>query len=428
MMTRGLFVSRRRFRTRFGGTSGKRVPLDGWAGAAAAMLFLAGCGSQPGRSSGGSTSAAGESEPNDTFVQAHKPIFDNGATARLTGSIDHRDDLDVFDLGAAAVGQRIVVDVGGTDQGLDASVALFDENFKLVMDNDDEDLQAALLDPFFEHVIRHGGDSCFLVVGRSAFAGFSPESGAYEVRIRIEPGADVPAPKSQTLYLNFDGGEVEPDNMLVKEVRPFEAALIDQVYSGQDQVIKQVIVETMLENYEGFDVVIITDLDQLPAEGRYSTVMFGSRSLRAFGISESVDHYNGDAGDLAIVFTESFDPQQFESTPSAEELGVAIGNIAAHEAGHLLGLNHVDDPTALMDAVSPADTFLEDQDFKTSPLSQDIMPIGYQDAPLLLSETVGLIEGYTITRPLSLLPAPGPRLRRPDARSWCATCNRKLGR
>jgi hypothetical protein len=238
----------------------------------------------------------------------------------------------------------------------------------------------------------------------------------------------VPAPKSQTLYLNFDGGEVEADNMLLKEVRPFEAALIDQVYSGQDQVIKQVIAETMLENYQGFEVVIVTDLAELPAEGQYSTVMFGSRSDRAFGISESVDHYNGNAGDMAIIFTESFGPQEFESTPAAEELAVAIGNIASHEAGHLLGLNHVDDPAALMDAVSPADVFLEDQDFKTSPLSQDILPIGYQDAPLLLSETVGLMEGYAITRPLSPLPAPGPRLRRADARSWCATCNRKLGR
>ena len=71
-------------------------------------------------------------------------------------------------------------------------------------------------------------------------------------------------------------------------------------------------------------------------------------------------------------------------------LGVAIGNIASHEAGHILGLNHVDDPTALMDAVSPADTFLQNQDFKTAPLSEQILPIGFQDALLLLAEIVGL--------------------------------------
>ncbi|MCH7704917.1 MAG: matrixin family metalloprotease, partial [Planctomycetes bacterium] len=81
--------------------------------------------------------------------------------------------------------------------------------------------------------------------------------------------------------------------------------------------------------------------------------------------------------------------QVFSTLPSAQALGVAIGNVASHEAGHLLGLNHVNDDAALMDDRSAADVFLSDQEFKEAPLSNDIMVIGTQDAVLLLDETVG---------------------------------------
>jgi hypothetical protein len=391
------------------------------------LLAPAGCGST---SAGGSAEpgpSVGEAEPNDTFPEAHKAIYTSGDVARLSGTIGDADDLDVYDLGPMAIGDSIVVDVNSETEGLDASIAVFDEGFRLVMDNDDEDLSAQLLDPYLQHVVRHEGESYFLVVGRSAFAGFSPVTGDYRVTVRVTEAQSVPAPKSQTVFLDFDGGEVGPNNLLVNQVRPFDAAAIDPAYSGQDDVIIQAIVDTMEENYEAFNVVVITDADELPPQGEYSTVMFGSYSGRAFGISESVDHYNGDDGDTAIIFTESFTPDQFTQAPSAEELGVAIGNIGSHEAGHLLGLNHVDDPTALMDAVSPADTFLADQDFKLADLSSDILPIGYQDAPLLLSESVGLMPGVTLSRQLAPSRPPAPRLRNADARYWCATCNRKLG-
>ncbi|MCP4248391.1 MAG: matrixin family metalloprotease [bacterium] len=153
--------------------------------------------------------------------------------------------------------------------------------------------------------------------------------------------------------------------------------------------------------------------------------MFGSRNGLAFGIAEAVDHYNARHDDMAIIFTESFDPGKFVETPSAEQLGLAIGNIAAHEMGHLLGLNHVDDPVALMDGASPADTFLEDQEFKTGPLSSDILPIGLQNAARLLSESVGLLPGITLPDRV-IPPQPrGPRLKVTDPTSWCGTCSRK---
>jgi hypothetical protein len=299
----------------------------------------------------------------------------------------------------------------------------------LFVDNDDEDTYARLYDCYFEQIIRHQADSYYLVVGHSAFASAGWEVGNYRVTVTVEHGWTVPPPRRQIIYLDFAGGLVGPDNLLVKMVPPFEAGAIDPIYEGQDELIKDIIVATVIENYEGFDVTIVADPQELPSGEEYATIMLGGHSQLAFGIAEAVDHYNADLGDTAVIFTEAFDPMKFTETPTGLELGLAIGNIAAHEAGHLLGLNHVDDPDAIMDGASPADTFVRDQDFKVGPLSSDVLPIGNQDAPLLLSESVGLLPGYELDQPR---PVPTvfrrARLRVGPPSSWCGTCNPNLAR
>ena len=166
------------------------------------------------------------------------------------------------------------------------------------------------------------------------------------------------------------------------------------VYQGKTDTVVETIRAVFEQNFERFDVTIRTTDDPPPVdETLVSRVYFGGFDRNAFGIAEAVDLYNVDYCDDAVIFTESFQPRLFSSTPTAVEMGIAIGNVGSHEAGHLLGLNHVDDDRALMDDQSAADAFIDDQEFMEARLSRDIMPIGTQDAVLLLDEIVGPSAG-----------------------------------
>ena len=329
-------------------------------------------------------------EPNDSFGSALVAVPDDSGVVRLQGTIEALGDLDVFDLGAMEGGDGVIVDLNTLNGPLDVSIALFDDQERLFIDNDDRDAEPRLLDSYVDEVVRHASDRYYLVVGASAFAGsFENSIGSYRATVTMQRDGQVPPPVRQTLLLDFDGGEPDAPAIPDRTVEPFDAGAISPLYAGQTETIKNVILETVRENFEDVAVDIVTS-DDPPPDHPYSTIFFGNRNPIAYGIAEGVDHYNSDYTDEVVVYTESFAPSAFRTQPSAEGMGVAIGNIASHEAGHILGLNHVNDSTALMDTVSPPDAFLLDQDFKLAPLSAQILPIGAQDALLLLAEILGL--------------------------------------
>ncbi len=332
-------------------------------------------------------------EPNDSFVDAIAVVFDADGVALLQGMIATTGDLDVYRLGALLGGDRLTVDAETTGSVLDVSIAVFDGSQRLVYNNDDRGgMVSRFLDSYLQWTVRHEGNPYYLVVTNSPFAAMGQTTGSYEIEVTFEGGFDVPAPTAQTLILDFDGGRVNSPTLGNIVIEPFDASAISSVYRRQDDALQASIRATVEQNFARFNVTVVTS-DDPPVDGdNCSTVFFGGFNPSAFGISESVDLYNVDFCDDAIIYTESFSPQVFTLLPTAEALGVAIGNVAAHEAGHLLGLNHVDDDWALMDDQSPADAFMEDQEFKEAPLSTDIMPIGTQDAVLLLDEIVGQHE------------------------------------
>lgn len=172
------------------------------------------------------------------------------------------------------------------------------------------------------------------------------------------------------------------------DFEPFSARAVG-FPASQTAPLKELIQQTVEQDFAGYDVTVLTSDDELP-EQDYSVIHFGGFDQDLFGISQTIDAYNRNATDEAVIFTESF-VNIFSVSPSLEEMGTALGNVASHEFGHLLGLNHTADPHCLMDAVSPPDSLLADQEFIWTSLARAIFPIGTQDSPLLLSETVGLV-------------------------------------
>lgn len=332
-------------------------------------------------------------EPNGSFDLPIEALFDAAGVARLQGTVSVAGDVDVFSLGALEAGDHIEVDVFVPGSALDASVVLFDGEQRLVYTNDDRggSIVSGGLNPFVSFTIRHRGEPYYLAVSNSPFASSGRFTGSYQVDVTVTAGGMVPAPAGQTLLLEFRGAMLESSPLGPMTLAPFDAGAISSVYAGQTETLKEMIRDVMEQNFVRFNVSVITSDDPPPTnDAMVSTVYFGGFSATLFGIADSVDLYNADFCDDAIIFAESFSPNIFSRTPSVGQLAVAIGNIAAHEAGHLLGLHHVSDDLALMDDQSAADAFLDDQEFMRAPLSPDIMSLGFQDAALLLEETVGL--------------------------------------
>jgi hypothetical protein len=339
----------------------------------------------------GLSSALGKTygEPNDEFTSAIVGVFNAERIATLQGTVSRRGDLDVFRLGPLAAGEEVLIEANTPASSLDVSIAVFDSQGRLMTNNDD--ISDDNLDSIIRWIVRREDDPYYLVVTNSAFAASNRRTGTYSVDVRLLGSTPIPPPRPQVLFLDFDGGSVNAPLLGNMTIVPFEAGAISSRYQGMTQRMKQVIRNVVAQNYERFDVVIVTSDEPAPARP-YTSIYFGGFDREAYGIAENVDLYNLDRCDDAVIFSESFSIDQFTGVPGVDAMATAIGNVASHEAGHLLGLNHVADSADIMDARSPADTFLADQEFLNSPLSSDIMSIGTQDSVLLLTDSVGLVE------------------------------------
>ncbi|GMV98288.1 MAG: hypothetical protein AMXMBFR83_26400 [Phycisphaerae bacterium] len=329
-------------------------------------------------------------EPNDDFTQPVDVVFDASDTAHLSGSISTADDIDVYALGPLSAGDRLVIDVEAVSGNLDAAIALFDEAGRLAFENDDRNYSLGQLDPFLNAVIRRDSSVYFLAISAAPLANSRSKTGRYRIGIQLVRGGQVPPTAGQIVMLDFGGGTIEIPGDATYTVGPFDAGDIDPSYAGLTAAVRQQVRATVVENFEGLALdVRVFPGDSFPPAGTYSRVLFGGRNPSALGISQDIDAYNSNQADGSIIFTEMFTPDRFRRVLSAAELGTAIGNVATHEIGHLLGLNHVSNVSDLMDTTGGANTLLFDQEFMSSPLHGTIFGIGSQDGFLLLLETLG---------------------------------------
>ncbi len=314
--------------------------------------------------------------------------FDPGGRTRFRGTISTPNDIDVFAVGLLEAGDRLVVDVQTRSGGLDPVAAVFDSREFLIAFNDDRTPDGSDLNPRIDIVIPERTDTYY--VGIIGFPG-DRATGVYEATIEVTRGVGYPGPRPQVVYLDYRGGA----NITVPHVgqfnlRPFSAADVG-LPAAQTAALTARVTQIVRERYAGYALTVISSDESGPPPGPHSTVYFGGENPRAFGVAQQIDTFNADPGDAAIIFTESF-RGTFGLTPTFEQLAQALGNTAAHEIGHLLGLVHTADCDDLMDSGCFNSRLLAPQFFKTvARLSASVFPFGFQSATEILTWLLGLV-------------------------------------
>ena len=229
------------------------------------------------------------------------------------------------------------------------------------------------------------------------------DDGAYRLEIAVaRPAlAGVPEPRRQTIFLDFDGAMVDGtafgspiEEVILSPLQAFlgrwalparrETELIRRVIGRMEENLSE---DLRKRGVNGdfaqsglpgdFDVEILNSLDHADPFGQpdVSRIVFGGTieefGLTTIGIAENVDVGNFDTEETAIVLLdllseEAGNPNSLNSLllrASDDKLplvATVLGNIGAHEAGHLLANFHTqrdDGPVNLMDRGGRVRTF-----------------------------------------------------------------------
>ncbi len=343
----------------------------------------------------------------DGFPVAAKVSFNDVNRLSIEGTIKSGDDIKVYDIGALAMGDRVeslCITTGGGD--LDPMTALFDAEGYRVFWNDDINPGTNNFDSAFDGPIRHASDGYFLAVTTTSFAN---TTGFFRCTLTLEPGVAIVPLVGQNVVLQFSGvTDVRVAGIDYGTLPAFAGANVAAEFSADTVALMDLVLSLTQADFALYDVAISTSDDPEP-QSNFTTIFFGTSSTQSiFGIADDIDFYNSDDMDNGIVFLEAFGGL----STSVNAVAQAMANVVAHEIGHTLGLMHTNDVTTLMDTTGADSTLLADQSFGVADVVD--FPIGKQNAPLLLEETVGRAVANK-TRDL------------PDDGLWrCGTCSATL--
>jgi hypothetical protein len=325
-----------------------------------------------------------ESKSNDAFESAESVGLAT-STEVIGGTVSQASDVDVFELGAVAAGDRVVVSMAAVD-ALKGALAIFDETGATLLVNDHRNVYLGQQFPFIDVVFRRPSTRCYVAVASTP--GY-PSQGAYSLGSSIESGVPIPGPRPDVVFLDFNGANnVRIASRSPVDVPQFDAADIDSSYRGQTNALVDEVVRLVREDFLGYDVVILSSHEGADPDRDTSQVHFGTVDYALLGVAEGVDEYNAESGQHAIVFTETF--SVFLSLePSVEQMAQAIANVASHEIGHLLGLVHTRAAEDIMDVTASLRQLMLDQTFGRAPIYEIVFPIGEQDSSQLLLDSVG---------------------------------------
>lgn len=333
-------------------------------------------------------------DSNNVFENAQPATLAIGGVIQVEGRINGVGDVDLFRLGPVLAGDRITIDVTGFG-GLNTVAALFDAGGNLIDANDDRSYYGGQLDPFLARQIRADTDNLYVGVAVSSADLFASgegryESGDYSIKIRHAPDSFIAPPRTQVVYMDFEGGSsVQIGFEPIVNMKPFSVEAITGRLNGQTDYIIDVVLQKMAIDFAEYDVVLLNSREHAKPSEAHSVLFFGNYDSRFLGLADNVDTGNASLQQEAIIYTETL--ALFESLrPSAFEIGQAVANVAGHELGHLLGLEHTSEAFDLMATAASARQVLEtDATVARALLNSGVFPIGWQNAPTTLMQNVG---------------------------------------
>ncbi|MFH1746637.1 MAG: PKD domain-containing protein [Planctomycetota bacterium] len=327
------------------------------------------------------------------------PLVDNEAMIVVAPTPNRQ----IFDLGPLREGDRLYLSLlttPGYGEFYDREVFSV-----LVMDAQEKVFawyqnSYILFTPDAKLIIGHDSPNYFVVVdGCRPPTCFDITFGS-SVSVRVEPNVGL-TPRPQRVYLDFEAGQ----SIKVADVGPldfpaFDAVRLDGNWGAPETaIIKAAIVARLQELYGDYNVVFSTSDDGAPPAQPYQTIHFADEwgswvtlfFYDLFGIADYIDPRNETLTGSTLVFTGTI--AEAFPTLDASAIGLTIGNVAGHEAGHLFGLRHSEGGAQdLMDTVNVSDTdpgvrFMSSSLYRAEQYNGQI---GIQDVPQLMAETVGL--------------------------------------